>query len=152
MPDWDTRAIQTLLGRALFDEATYGRVRFHHRSVREYLTAKLLLHLLESGKSRRAVEGLLFARRYGLDVVVPSMKPMAAWLALWDDRVRDRILTIAPEILIEHGDPSYLPIEVRSRLLQQFASLNEGRSDTGASFAITSGPSHGGPDVGCNRS
>jgi hypothetical protein len=136
--DWNARDIQTLLGRALFDEATYGRVQFHHRSVREYLTAQWLFHLLKSGKSRRAVEGLLFAHRYGLNVVVPSMKPMAAWLALWDDRVRDRLLTIAPEILIEHGDPSRLPVDIRSQLLWRFASLNEGRSDTGASFDITS--------------
>ncbi len=48
--DWDARDIQTLLDRPLFDEATYGRVQFHHRSVREYLTARWLLHLLESGK------------------------------------------------------------------------------------------------------
>jgi hypothetical protein len=138
LPDWHAPDTRTLLGRALFDEATYGRVRFHHRSVREYLTAKWLWHLLESGKSRRAIEGLLFARRYGIDVVVPSMQPIAAWLALWDDRVRDRIFAIAPEILIEHGDPSHLPIETRSRLLRRFASLNDERDDSGASFDITS--------------
>ena len=78
--DWDARDIQTLLGRALFDEATYGRVRFHHRSVREYLTARWLLHLLKSGKPRRAVEGLLFAQRYGLDV---SYHQCGQWLPGW---------------------------------------------------------------------
>jgi hypothetical protein len=106
--------------------------------VSEYLTAQWLLHLLESGKSWHAVEGLLFTHRYGLDVVVPSMRPMAAWLALWDDRIRDRILTTAPEILIEHGDPSRLPVDIRSRLLEQFASLDGGGSDIGASFDIAS--------------
>ena len=136
--DWEARDIHTLLGRALFDEATYGRVRFHHRSVRECLTARWLLHLLESGKPRRAVEGLLFAQRYGLDVVIPSMQPIAAWLALGDERVRTRILTIAPDILIEHGDPSRLPVAIRAHLLQRFANLNAGRSDTGASFAMAS--------------
>lgn len=136
--DWDARDMHTLLGRALFDEATYGRVRFHHRSVREYLTARWLLHLLERGRSRRAVEGLLFAHRYGLDVVIPSMQPMAAWLALWDERVRAYILTIAPDILIQHGDPSGLPVDIRAQLLRRFASLNAGRSDTGASFNTAS--------------
>jgi hypothetical protein len=136
--DWDARDMHTLLGRALFDEATYGRVQFHHRSVREYLTARWLLYLLERGKPRRAVEGLLFAHRYGLDIVIPSMKPIAAWLALWDERVRTRMLTIAPEILIEHGDPAGLPVDIRAQLLRQFASLNAGRSDTGASFDMTS--------------
>jgi hypothetical protein len=138
LPDWDARDIQTLLSRPLFDEATYGRVRFHHRSIQEYLTAQWLRHVLASGKPRRAIEGLLFATRYGIDVVVPSLAPAAAWLALWDDRIRDRIIAIAPEVLLAHGDPSRLPVEVRSRLLRTFADLNQGRSDTGASFDLAS--------------
>jgi len=136
LPTWDARNIQTLLGRALFDEATYGRVRFHHQSVREYLTAQWFLHLIKSGKPRRAVENLLFANRYGLDIVVPSMQPVAGWLALWDDRIRDRIMAVAPDVLINHGDPASLPIDIRSSLLKKFASLNKDRIDTGASFDI----------------
>jgi hypothetical protein len=132
LPDWDAREIQTLLGRPLFDEATYGRVRFRHRSIQEYLTARWLHHLLASGKPRRTIEGLLFATRYGIDVVVPSLVPVAAWLALWDDRTRDRVIAVAPEVLLEHGDPSRLPVEVRSRRLRTFADLNHGRSDIGA--------------------
>src|SRR5690606_28998140 len=31
--DWSTVEIQDLLRRPLFDESTYGRVRFHHRSI-----------------------------------------------------------------------------------------------------------------------
>ena len=138
LPDWDARDIQTLLSRPLFDEATYGRVRFHHRSVQEYLTAQWLHHLLASGKPRRAIEGLLFATRYGIDVVVPSVAPAAAWFALKDDRIRDQIIAIAPEVLLTHGDPSRLPVEVRSRLLRMFGDLNQGRSDTGASFDLAS--------------
>ena len=30
LPDWDENERQTLLRRALFDPATYGRIRFHH--------------------------------------------------------------------------------------------------------------------------
>jgi hypothetical protein len=66
------------------------------------------------------------------------MQPIAAWLVLWDERVRSRMLTIAPEILIEHGDPSALPVDMRAQLLRQFASLNEGHIDTGASFDMAS--------------
>ena len=98
----------------------------HHRSIQDYLTARWFYHLLESGKPRRPIEGLLFATRYAIEVVVPSMRPVAAWLALWDDRIRERVIAIAPEVLLEHGDPSRLPVTVRSRLLRRFADLNLG--------------------------
>ena len=42
LPDWTPAERQALLRRALFDPATYGRVRFHHRSVQEYLAAQRL--------------------------------------------------------------------------------------------------------------
>ena len=42
LPDWTPAERQALLRRALFDPATYGRVRFHHRSVQEYLAARRL--------------------------------------------------------------------------------------------------------------
>jgi hypothetical protein len=138
LPDWDGREIDALLNRALFDEATYGRVRFHHRSIQEYLTARWLYGLLNDGKPRRAIEGLLFAARYDIDLVVPSMRPVAAWMALWDDRIRDRIIAVAPEVLLEHGDPSSLPVNVRSQLLRTFADLNRGRSHMDASFDLAS--------------
>ncbi len=34
--DWNDKECDTLLSRPIFDEAIYGAVRFHHRSVREY--------------------------------------------------------------------------------------------------------------------
>lgn len=49
LPDWTPAERQALLRRALFDPATYGRVRFHHRSVQEYLAARRLLGLREKG-------------------------------------------------------------------------------------------------------
>ncbi|ABA88341.1 hypothetical protein Pcar_1092 [Syntrophotalea carbinolica DSM 2380] len=121
--DWTSGDVESLLRRALFDEATYGRAKIHHRSVREYLTAQWLYNLLQQGKSRRCIEQLLFAERYGLNVVVPSMKPIVAWLALWDEKICQRLCNIAPEILIGYGDPSRLPIPVREKLLRQFAEV-----------------------------
>jgi hypothetical protein len=37
LPDWTPLEHRRLLGTAIFDEETYGRVRFHHRAVREYV-------------------------------------------------------------------------------------------------------------------
>ena len=66
LPDWTPAERQALLRRALFDPATYGRVRFHHRSVQEYLAARRLraLHEAEVGMSDKgavppAVRGTL---------------------------------------------------------------------------------------------
>ena len=137
LPDWSSDKIQTLLDRPIFDEAIYGTVRFHHREVREYLMSKWLKRLIDEGKSRRAIEGLLFAKRYGQDVVIPSMRPIAAWMALWDERIRNHLRTIAPEVLIENGDPSVLPVEFRKTLLIGFAKLYAGHKYTGTSFDIT---------------
>jgi hypothetical protein len=137
LPDWSSDKIQTLLDRAIFDEAVYGTVRFHVREVCENLVAKWLKRLITEGKSRRSIEGLIFAQRYGRDVIIPSMRPIAAWLALWDERVRNRLRKIAPEILIENGDPSVLPIEFRESLLIGFAELYAECQYTGTSFDIT---------------
>lgn len=137
LPAWSSDKIQTLLDRAIFDEAIYGTVQFHHRSIREYLTAAWLRRLLEQGKSLRSVKGLIFAKRYGCEVVIPSMRPAAAWLAIWDERVRDRIRAVAPEVLIENGDPSNLPAEFRKSLLVGFAEAYADRQYTGPSFDIS---------------
>ena len=61
LPDWDDKNQSTLLSRPIFDEAIYGAVRFHHRSVREYLTAEWFAELLKRETSRRSIETLFFA-------------------------------------------------------------------------------------------
>jgi hypothetical protein len=129
---WTPAEIQALLGRALFDEALYGTVRFHHRTAREYLAAQWLKGLLDVRKRRRAIERLLFARPYGSEpeVVIPSMKPVAGWLALWDPRVRDRVRRIDPTVLLEYGDVSGLDPDTRMALLREFASRYEHRKHT----------------------
>lgn len=68
--------------------------RFHHRSTQEYLAARRLLSLRRSGMSTKALLRLLFSTCYGVDVVFPSMRAIAAWLALWDDSVRDALVRL----------------------------------------------------------
>jgi hypothetical protein len=120
LPDWTEAERQALLRRALFDPATYGRVRFHHRSVQEYLAARHLRDLRERGMSINALFRLLFATRYGVDAVFPSMRAIAAWLALWVDEVRDELMRREPEVLLLFGDPETLSIEARGQLLTKF--------------------------------
>ena len=128
LPDWTPEERQALLRRALFDPATYGRVRFHHRSVQEYLAAQHLLGLHEKGMSIKALFRLLFAERYGVEVVFPSMREIAAWLALWVDAVRKELIEREPETLISFGDPGSLEVTTRRDLLRAFVS-EYGRGD-----------------------
>lgn len=124
LTDWDSTKISTLLSRAIFDGEIYGTVKFHHRTVREYLAARWFKRLMEKGLPFRSIELLIFNTQYGRNVVVPSMKPISAWLAVWDHRILDLVERYAPEVLIEHGDPSALPVETRKRLLESYADLN----------------------------
>ncbi len=119
LPDWDDKDRTALLLRPIFDESIYGTVRFHHRSVREFLTAEWLAELLKRETSRRKIEALLFRNQYGLNVVVPTMRPILPWLAIVDDKVGDRLRQIAPEVLLESGDPSKLPLDTRKSILHE---------------------------------
>lgn len=119
LTDWNDTDCATLLGRPIFDEGIYGTVRFHHRSVREYLTAKWLHSLLKDNASRTQIEDLFFKTQYGMEVIVPTMRPVLPWLVLLDGRILERACKIAPEILFEGGDPSQLPREKRSQILRQ---------------------------------
>jgi hypothetical protein len=51
LSDWDEKEHMILLSRPIFDEAIYGTVRFHHRTVREYLTAEWFAELLLKHKT-----------------------------------------------------------------------------------------------------
>ncbi len=119
LTDWDDRDCATFLSRPVFDEAIYGTVRFHHRTVREYLTAEWFSHLLKQDSSRQRIEELFFRQQYGVEVVVPSLRPVLPWLALMDAKIQERVLKIAPEVFFEGGDPSRLPLETRQQILHQ---------------------------------
>ncbi len=119
LPDWDDKDQSTLLSRPIFDEAIYGAVRFHHRSVREYLAAEWFAELLKREASRPTIEGLFFRNQYGLDIVVPALRPILPWLAILDAKIRERVRKVAPEIIFEGGDPSQLPLEIRRYILRE---------------------------------
>ncbi|RYC12003.1 hypothetical protein [Ciceribacter ferrooxidans] len=132
LPDWTETDQLTLLSRPVFDEAIYGAVRFHHRSVREYLAAEWFADLLARGTSRRTIENLFFREQYGITIVTPTLRPILPWLALLDEKIRQRIIETAPEVVFEGGDPSQIPIEDRRRILrdvcEQIATGTDRRS------------------------
>jgi hypothetical protein len=117
--NWNEKEQAALLSRPIFDEAIYGTVRFHHRSVREYLTAEWFAELLKRETTRRNIETLFFRNQYGLDIVVPSIRSILPWLAILDDKIGERVCRVAPEVILEGGDPSQLPVEVRRSILRK---------------------------------
>jgi len=119
---WNTNEISILLSRPIFDEAIYGGVRFHHRSVREFLTAEWFASLLQNETSRRAIEALFFSKRYGHEIIVPTLRPILPWLILLDGKILDRITSDAPEVIFEGGDPSLLPLDTRKSVLKEVCS------------------------------
>jgi hypothetical protein len=130
--EWSDAERNALLRRGVFAPATFGRIRFHHRATQEYLTAQWLHRMLLAGCPKAEVWSLVFAERYGIPTLVPSMRPAAAWLALQHPDMRDEIIAREPMVLLQHGDPRSVDIDARRRLLAALAERHaEGEvSDT----------------------
>lgn len=119
LTNWNDQDCMTLLSRPIFEPGIYGTVRFHHRSVREYLTAEWLHSLLVDEGSRAKIDALFFRKQYGIQVIVPTMRPILPWLAALDRRILEKVIAFAPDVLFEGGDPTKLPYDTRRRILRQ---------------------------------
>lgn len=117
LADWDPADVRALLERGLFNDIIYGAVRFRHREVRELLAAEWFDGLLKVGNSRHSVEALFFREQYGQAIVTPRLRAILPWLILFDDEIRRGALAIHPEIAVEGGDPSRLPLAERQGIL-----------------------------------
>ena len=117
LSDWNPNECKALLERPLFGFASYGRVRFHHRSVAEYLAAQRLRALLDRGMPFRSLKRLLFAETKGRTIVRPSKRPVAGWLALADDGIFEMLRDHEPNVLLDEGDPESLTQMQRNQAL-----------------------------------
>jgi hypothetical protein len=115
--DWNVHQVLDLLKRPIFDESIYGAVRFHHRSVREYLAAKWFEFLLSKASSQENIESLFFQSQYGIEVIVPTLRPILPWLVIWNESISKRVAQIDPKVFFEGGDPSQLNVGVRKDIL-----------------------------------
>ncbi len=123
LADWSEGDRTELLQRALFGFASYGRVRFHHRSATEFLAAKRLNQLVSEGHMpRRSLFRLLFGERYGEKFVFPSMRAVAVWLSLSDEHVRSEMLAREPEALMDDGDPESFAVSTRNTILSTYVN------------------------------
>ncbi|APO98940.1 hypothetical protein [Xanthomonas perforans] len=121
--DWTGEQLDTLLERGLFGFANYGRVRFYHRSVTEFLAAERLRQLRDRGLPNREVAQLLFARTHeGERIVKPAMRPVVAWLAPHDAFIREEVIRHEPELLLHAGDPESLDVPLRRAALEGYVN------------------------------
>ncbi len=136
--DFSVERTRWLLTRPIFDPASLGRIRFHHRSMQELLCAQWLLGLLAKGCPAQRIWELLATKTYGRVYLRPSLRPVAAWIGQLDSggALRKFILNAAPEVLIEDGDPASLDTETRAVVLRHFAKHYGSRSDANVSIDI----------------
>lgn len=132
LSDWNPRDIQTLLERAIFNDVIYETVRFRHRKVREFLAAEWLTELLQNGTARHMIESLIFREQYGEKIVSPRLRNILPWLILKDENIRNRVLTLHPNIALEGGDPACLPLIERKIILNGVLTgiVQAGKSST----------------------
>lgn len=123
LDDWNENERAELLQRPLFGPASYGRVRFQHRSASEFLAARRLHRLNTHGNmAKSALFRLFFGECYGQPLLFPSMRAVAAWLAISNDGVRDEVLRREPEALMDDGDPESFAASTRSHILSQYVA------------------------------
>ena len=137
LSDWEPGEVQNLLARPIFDDVTYGAVRFRHRDVRELLAAEWFGELLQRGHSRHKVETLFFREQYGVEFVSPRLRVVLPWLILDDHAIRNRVLAEHPEIAAEGGDPALLPLLERKKILADIVGRIARGEDAG-----TAGDNH----------
>lgn len=122
LSDWGANEVAALLERPIFVEGGYGRVRFHHRSVMEFLAACQIHELIEAGLlAQSAACRLLFGFTDANQTILkPSMRPIAGWLALLRSDMFERLVKFEPDALLTQGDPESLTDLQRERALLGF--------------------------------
>ena len=120
LSDWKLDERKALLERPLFGFASYGRMRFHHRSVAEYLAAERLRTLRDRGMPFRALKRLISAQTRNKTIVRPSKRPIAGWLALREEGIFELLRDHEPAVLLSEGDPETLSVSQRSQALHAY--------------------------------
>ncbi|EIE01353.1 hypothetical protein [Leptospira licerasiae] len=119
-PDWEKDKLNRLLARPIFSPAIYGTVAFYHRIPREYLAAKWFLRLYEARSSKYKIEEILFKKKYSEEFIAPGLKAICAWIAQEKPEIFDKVLQIAPEVLLTEGSPSEYNPNTKILILREF--------------------------------
>ncbi|MDB5854818.1 MAG: hypothetical protein JWR22_2859 [Herminiimonas sp.] len=105
LADWPPTSVRRLLATALFDEASFGRVKFHHRSIREFLAAQWVAKQLAIGVPLLRLQRLFAGCPFGPAVLIPARRAALSWLAAINVTAREWVVREFPETLFFEGDP-----------------------------------------------
>lgn len=105
LSEWKPIEVTRLLASAVFDEATFCRVKFHHRSIREYLAASWLNRQIRQGLPFHRVLPLISASPFGIPVLISTRRATLCWLAAINVEAREWVTNHFPEMLLFEGDP-----------------------------------------------
>lgn len=105
LTDWTPTHIRRLLATALFDEASFGRVKFHHRSIREFLAAMWVDKQIALTVPMHRLQDLFSSSPFGKRVMIPTRRATLSWLAAINVQVREWVVRDFPEIFLFEGDP-----------------------------------------------
>jgi hypothetical protein len=129
--NWTNDQFDVLLTRPVFDGASYGRVRFHHRRVREYLAARWVAARMQAGCSNAELEALFFERISGRRIIRASRAPVAAWLCSggepYNAAMRSWVLDAEPDLNLRFGDPQALPLDYKRAILTKLVEQARSR-------------------------
>lgn len=121
-PDDITGADSAALTRAvksnLFEGRGDGRFSPVHHQVSEFLAARFLHDLIESGLPARRVLALMTGHD---GIVVTGLRGLAAWLAVFDPASRSALVETDPVGVALYGDVSGFRGDEMERLLRAFA-------------------------------
>jgi hypothetical protein len=133
--EWSEKDRRSLIQRPIFDGATFGRIRLHHRTHQDYLAACWLRGLMDAECPYSELRQIVFdERRDGKLTLRPFMASVAAWLAClaspdtrWFEALKADLLTHAPWVFLAHGDPQSLPVQYRLDVLRNIVEHFRGR-------------------------
>ena len=134
LTDFNPAELEELIRKPIFTITGVKQFRFHHRASQEYLAAKQLQKLKEKGLKTSDLFNFLFAEISGEKVLIPSMEPITAWMALWNRDIFNEVKTRSPALMFRQGIPALLDIEQRAELIRCFVnkySQNSGWSGVG---------------------
>lgn len=122
LTDFALLELQTLLERPIFLPASYGKVRFSHRSIIEYLAAHQLNKMIDEGFSIRSAKNLIFAKENKEQIIKPSMRSVAVWLACFNPVFFEIVKEQAPELFFQQGDMNLLSDDQKVIVLKNYVA------------------------------
>lgn len=138
LTDLNDDQIEEVSRLPIFDLATFDTLRFNHRSLQDFLAARWIRSLVEAGTlSSVQIQRILFVKKSNALVVPLHLRPLAAWISLFDKRICELLCESDPETLLNYGDPEGLETEMKERIILGLVEKYKDRSFVNLSFDKT---------------